>query len=59
MKVKDSSRQAHFPAILKKHGKSMKYWLAIVKKLEAEKYPVQISHLKISMASLKLMQMHW
>ena len=46
MKVKDSSRQAHFPAILKKHGKSMKYWLAIVKKLEAEKYPVQIAHLK-------------
>ncbi|MFM8672277.1 MAG: DUF4287 domain-containing protein, partial [Candidatus Nanopelagicus sp.] len=46
MKVKDSSRRAHFPAIIEKHGKSINHWIAIVKKLEAEKYPAQIAHLK-------------
>ena len=39
-------REAHFPAIEKKYGEPMKYWFAVMKKLEGNKYPEQIKHLK-------------
>lgn len=43
---KDPSREAHFPAIEKRYGEPMKYWFAIMKKLEGKKYPEQIAHLR-------------
>ena len=46
MPTKDSSRESHFPAIEKKYGESMKYWFAVMKKLEGKKYPEQIAHLR-------------
>lgn len=46
MATKDPSRESHFPAIEKRYGESMKYWFAVMKKLEGKKYPEQISHLR-------------
>jgi len=46
MPIKDSSREAYFPLIEKKYGEPMKYWFAIMKKLDGKKYPEQISHLR-------------
>ena len=46
MPAKDSSREAHFPAIEKKYGEKMKYWFAVMVKLEGRKYPEQIAHLR-------------
>jgi len=46
MSQKDSSRESHFPAIEKKYGESMKYWFAVMKKVEGKKYPEQIAHLR-------------
>jgi len=46
MPPKDSSRESHFPAIEKKYGESMKYWFAVMKKVEGKKYPEQIAHLR-------------
>ena len=46
MATKDPSREAHFPAIEKKYGEKMSYWFKVMKKLEGEKYPVQIAHLR-------------
>ena len=46
MSAKDPSRESHFPAIEKKHGEKMKYWFAVMAKLEGKKYPEQISHLR-------------
>jgi uncharacterized protein YdhG (YjbR/CyaY superfamily) len=43
---KDSSRESHFPAIEKKYGETMAYWLKVMAKLEGKKYPEQIAHLK-------------
>jgi uncharacterized protein YdhG (YjbR/CyaY superfamily) len=43
---KDPSREAHFPAIEKKYGETMKYWFAVMKKLDGKKYPEQIAHLR-------------
>jgi hypothetical protein len=43
---KDPSREAHFPAIEKKYGEPMKYWFAVMKKLDGKKYPEQIAHLR-------------
>ena len=43
---KDPSREAHFPAIEKKYGEKMAYWFKVMAKLEGEKYPEQIAHLK-------------
>jgi hypothetical protein len=45
---KDSSREAHFPAIEKKYGEKMAYWFKVMAKLEGKKYPEQIAHLKES-----------
>ena len=46
MPPKDSSRESHFPAIEKKYGESMKFWFAVMKKVEGKKYPEQIAHLR-------------
>ncbi|CAB4337618.1 unannotated protein [freshwater metagenome] len=46
MTVKDSSREAHFPAIEKKYGEKMKFWFSVMAKLEGKKYPEQIAHLR-------------
>jgi uncharacterized protein YdhG (YjbR/CyaY superfamily) len=43
---KDSSREAHFPAIEKKYGEKMSYWFKVMSKLEGQKYPEQIAHLR-------------
>ena len=45
MPAKDPSREAHFPAIEKRYGEKMKYWFAVMAKLEGKKYPEQIAHL--------------
>lgn len=44
--TKDPIRESHFPAIEKKYGEKMKYWFAVMAKLEGKKYPVQVSHLR-------------
>ena len=46
MVPKDPSREAHFPSIEKKYGEPMKYWFAVMKKLDGKKYPEQIAHLR-------------
>lgn len=46
MPDKDSSRSKYFPAIVKKHGKSMSHWFSVMKKLEGDKYPQQVKYLK-------------
>jgi uncharacterized protein YdhG (YjbR/CyaY superfamily) len=46
MAGKDPSREAYFPAIEKKYGEKMKYWFAVMAKLEGRKYPEQIAHLR-------------
>ena len=46
MAPKDPSREAHFPSIEKKYGEPMKYWFAVMKKLDGKKYPEQIAHLR-------------
>jgi len=43
---KDSSREAHFPAIEKKYGERMSYWFKIMAKLEGQKYQEQIAYLR-------------
>ena len=46
MATKDSSREAHFPAIEKKYGEKMSYWFKVMAALEGKKYPEQIAHLR-------------
>ena len=46
MPASDGSREKHFPAIEKKYGEKMAYWFKVMKKLEGEKYPAQIAHLR-------------
>jgi len=46
MATKDSSRESHFPAIEKRYGEPMKFWFAVMKKLDGKKYPEQIAHLR-------------
>lgn len=46
MATKDSSREAHFPAIEKKYGEKMTYWFKVMAELEGKKYPEQIAHLR-------------
>ena len=43
---KDSSREAYFPAIEKRYGEKMAYWLKVMAKLEGKKYAEQVAHLK-------------
>jgi uncharacterized protein YdhG (YjbR/CyaY superfamily) len=44
--TKDPSRESHFPAIEKKYGEKMKYWFGVMAKLEGNKDPEQIAHLR-------------
>ena len=44
--TKDSSRQAHFPAIEKRYGKKMSYWFNVMKRIKDEKYAQQLAHLR-------------
>ena len=46
MATKDPLRESHFPAIEKRYGEKMKYWFAVMAKLEGKKYPEQIAHLR-------------
>jgi uncharacterized protein YdhG (YjbR/CyaY superfamily) len=46
MATKDSSREAHFPAIEKKYGEKMSYWFKVMAAVESKKYPEQIAHLR-------------
>jgi uncharacterized protein YdhG (YjbR/CyaY superfamily) len=46
MSSSDGSREKHFPAIEKKYGEKMAYWFKVMKKMEGEKYPAQIAHLR-------------
>jgi uncharacterized protein YdhG (YjbR/CyaY superfamily) len=46
MATKDSSREAHFPAIEKKYGEKMSYWHKVMKEIADQKYPQQIAYLR-------------
>lgn len=46
MAAKSGDREAHFPAIEKKYGEKISYWLNQLKKLGDAKYPEQIAHLR-------------
>ncbi|MDA2993481.1 MAG: DUF4287 domain-containing protein [Actinomycetota bacterium] len=46
MATKDPLRESHFPAIEKRYGEKMKYWFAVMAKLEGKKYPEQVAHLR-------------
>ena len=46
MPPKDPSRESHFPAIEKKYGEKMQFWFGVMAKLEGQKYPEQIAHLR-------------
>lgn len=45
-KSEKSERSRHFPSIEKRYGEPMSYWFGIMKKLEGQKYPEQIAHLR-------------
>ena len=42
----DKSREAHFPAIEKKHGQPMTHWHRVMKTIANLKYPEQIAYLR-------------
>jgi len=42
----DGDRSKFFPAIEKKHGEKVAFWLKHLKDLETDKYPEQIAYLK-------------
>ncbi len=46
MASSDGDRSKFFPAIEKKHGEKVTFWLKRLKDLETEKYPEQIAYLK-------------
>ena len=46
MVTKSGDREAHFPAIEKKYGEKISYWITQLKKLGDAKYPEQIAHLR-------------
>ena len=39
-------RESHFPAIERRYGEKITYWVADLKKLGAAKYPEQVAHLR-------------
>ena len=43
---KDGDRSKFFPAIEKKHGEKVSFWITRLKELEITKYPEQIAYLK-------------
>ncbi len=46
MALADGDRSKFFPAIEKKHGEKINYWINRLKELETTKYPEQIAYLK-------------
>ena len=42
----DGDRSKFFPAIEKKHGEKINYWINRLKELETTKYPEQIAQLR-------------
>ncbi|CAB4768211.1 MAG: DUF4287 domain-containing protein [Actinobacteria bacterium] len=46
MASKDGDRSKFFPAIEKKHGEKVSFWINRLKELETTKYPEQIAYLK-------------
>lgn len=46
MPVQDPSREAHFPTIEKRYGELMRFWFSVMKKLNGQKYPRQVAHLR-------------
>jgi len=46
MAVADGDRSKFFPAIEKKHGEKIQYWINLLRELETTKYPEQIAYLK-------------
>ena len=46
MAISDGSREKHFPSIEKKYGEKMSYWFKVMKELEGQKYPEQVSFLR-------------
>ena len=42
----DGDRSKFFPAIEKKHGEKITFWIKRLKELETDKYPDQIAYLK-------------
>ena len=46
MATSDGDRSKFFPAIEKKHGEKIQYWISLLRGLETTKYPEQIAYLK-------------
>ena len=46
MAIKSGDREAHFPAIEKRYGEKISYWIAQLKKFGDAKYPEQIAYLR-------------
>lgn len=46
MASSSSDRESHFPAIEKKYGEKITFWITQLKKLGDAKYPEQIAHLR-------------
>ena len=46
MPSKDGDRSKFFPAIEKKYGEKVSFWISRLKELESTKYPEQIAYLK-------------
>ena len=46
MPSNDGDRSKFFPAIEKKHGEKITFWIKRLKELETDKYPEQIAYLK-------------
>ena len=46
MASKDGDRSKFFPAIEKKYGEKVSFWITRLKELETTKYPEQIAYLK-------------
>ena len=46
MAISDGSREKHFPSIEKKYGEKMSYWFKVMKELDGQKYPEQVSFLR-------------
>jgi len=46
MASNDGDRSKFFPAIEKKHGEKITFWIKRLKELETDKYPEQIAYLK-------------
>lgn len=46
MAIDKYARESHFPAIERKHGEPISYWLNQLRKLESDRYPEQVAFLR-------------